>query len=205
MNRNYFILTVIMFLLAAGTFLLPKREIQKQIDPEKLLWEIIQPTRYVSTDQVAKMIINKDPSLEIIDVRPAKEYNKFSLPNAVNVPIDSLLSENSRGYFGIPGIKIVFISNDDIKADQEWTLAKRLGYTDMYVMKGGLNRWMETIIQPKEPGEEAPSTAFEQYEFRKGARLYFTGAKTETASSSKKLKKVVVRRKKKAAVAAGGC
>lgn len=203
MNRNYFILTIIMLVLAAGTFFIPRKSLQQQAKPSKLLWEIIQPTRYVSTDQVAKMIIQKDPTLELIDVRSADEYNKFSLPNSINVPLDSIVNEGGMDYFGIPGTNVVFFSNDDIKADEAWVLAKRLGFNATYVMKGGLNRWIETIIQPKEPAEESPGTAFETYEFRKGAQLFFTGAKVEKTTTKKK--KIVVRRKKKAVVAAGGC
>ena len=203
MNRNYIFLTALMLLLAFGTFFLTNSNKQKQIDTQKLLWEIIQPTRYVSTDQVAKMIIQKDPTLELIDVRSADEYAKFSLPNSINVPLDSIVNEGSIDYFGIPGTNVVFFSNDAIKADEAWVLAKRLGFNTTYVMKGGLNRWIETIIQPKEPNEESPSTAFETYEFRKGAQLFFTDAKVENTTTKKK--KMVVRRKKKAVVAAGGC
>jgi rhodanese-related sulfurtransferase len=204
MNRNYIYLTILMLVLAAGTWLLKKPSEFKQIKPETLLWEIIQPTRYVSSDQVAKMIIQKDPSLEIIDVRSEEEYNMFSLPGAFNIPLDSLLSSSNLAYFGIQGVKVVFISNDDIKADQAWVITKRLGYKSTYVMKGGLNCWIETIIQPQEPNETAAEPDFELYSFRKGAQLFFTGAKVETASSDNK-EKVVVKRKKKAAVAAGGC
>ncbi len=204
MNRNYIFLTLLMLALALGTFFLKKKPAGPETKPEALLLEIVQPTRYVSTDQVAKMIIQKDPSLEIVDVRSPGEFAKFTLPNAINLPPDSLLTPSGNEQLGIPGMKVVFISDDGIKADQEWVLAKRLGYKDIYVMKGGLNRWIETIIQPKEPGEGAPYTAFEQYEFRKGARLYFTGAKLKKTTGSKKIK-VVVRRKKKAAVASGGC
>ena len=203
MNRNYIFLTALMLLLAGGSLFIHKSNEQKQIIPNKLLWQIIQPTRYVSTDQVARMIIQKDPSLELIDVRSADEFNKFSLPNAVNVPLDSLVNKSSMDYLGIPGMDVVFISNDDIKADEAWVLAKRLGFNSTYVMKGGLNRWIETIIQPKEPAEESPRTAFETYEFRKGAQLFFTGAKVEIKTLKKA--KVVFRRKKKVAVASGGC
>ena len=204
MNRNYFFLTALMLLLAIGTMFLSKSEQQKQIEPDKLLWEIIQPTRYVSTDVVAKMIIQNDPSIELIDVRTAKEYAEFSLPNAINIPLDSIVTTSSLEYFGIPGMNVIFFSNDAIQADQGWVMTKRLGFDATYVMKGGLNRWIETIIQPKEPAAEEARTAFELYQFRKGAQLYFTGAKVETTISSKK-DKVVVKRRKKTVVASGGC
>lgn len=203
MNRNYIYLTVLMLILAFGTFFLTKPKELKQIEPQQLLREIIQPTRYVTTDQVAKMIIHKDPSLEMIDVRSSDEFAKFALPNSINIPLDSLLNSSSLSYFGIPGTKVVFIGNDDILADQAWVLTKRLGFKSTYVMTGGLNRWMETIIKPQEPSEDEPIVAMETYEFRKGAQLYFTGAKAETQEVSRV--KVDVVRKKKTSAAAGGC
>ena len=203
MNRNYIYLTILMLILAIGTFFLNQPKELKQIEPQQLLREIIQPTRYVTTDQVAKMIIHKDPSLEIIDLRSSDEFAKFALPNSINIPLDSILNSSSLSYLGIPGTKIVFIGNDDILADQAWVLTKRLGFKSTYVMTGGLNRWMETIIKPKEPAEDEPFIAKETYAFRKGAQLYFTGAKAETQDVTKV--KVDVVRKKKTGVAAGGC
>lgn len=203
MKRNYFFLTILMLLLAVGALFLNVTRKQKQIEPQELLREIIQPTRYVTTDQVARMIIQKDPSLKLIDVRNSNEFDKFSLPNSVNVPLDSLLTGSNLSNFGIPGTKVVFVSNDDIHADQAWVLTKRLGYNSTYVMTGGLNRWMETIIQPVEPSEYEPLTAFENYKFRKGAQLYFTGAKPEVKVTSDA--KVQVVRRKKTVSASGGC
>jgi len=176
MNRNYIILTILMLVLAGGTLFLTMNDEPKQIDPEVLLQEIIQPTRYVTTDQVAKRIIQGDPSLMLIDVRPAEEFEEYSLPGSVNVPLENLMDKDNLAYLGIPGTKVIFVSNDDIKADQTWVLTKRLGYNSTYVMKGGLNCWMQTIIDPQKPDEDAAYSEFTTYTFRKGAQVYFTGA-----------------------------
>lgn len=202
MNRNYIYLTLLMLVLAIGSLFISTNKEHVQIEPETLLWEIIQPTRYVSTDQVAKMIIQKDPTLEIIDVRSAEEFDKYSLPNSINIPLDSLLNTESFDYFGIPGVIVVFVSNDDIYADQAWVLTKRLGFNSTYVMKGGLNCWIETIIQPQEPEDGESHEAFATYEFRQGARMYFTGAKIEKSDTKRE---VTVQRKKKTSAASGGC
>ncbi len=204
MHRNYFILTAIMLALAFGTLFFQKHNKSQQVPPDKLLWDIIQPARYVSTDNVAKWIIEKDPSIELIDVRGAGEYKAFSLPNAINVPLDSLITPSGSEYFGIPGVRVVLFANDDILSDQAWVLLRRLGFKGNYVMKGGLNRWIETIIKPQKPPESDPKTAFELYEFRKGARLYFTGAKVSASSKVSKAK-VVFKRRRKVTVASGGC
>jgi rhodanese-related sulfurtransferase len=205
MNRNYIILTALMIVLAGGLLIIPERQQYQQIDPDELLWEIIQPTRYVSTDKVAQLIIEGDPSLELVDVRPAADYENFSLPKSINIPLDSLLQESYQDYLGIDGMKVLFFSNDDIKADQAWVLAKRLGYDNIYVMKGGLNCWIRTIIQPQEPSTGSPSTEFALYDFRKGAQMYFTGAKVESTDKSSNKKTVKIQRKKKKTTASGGC
>ncbi len=205
MNRNYYFLTAIMFVLALGTLFIHERVVSPQISPSELLWDVLQPTRFVTTDQVAKRLIEKDPSLLLIDVRPAAEYDKYSLPNAVNVPIDSLITPAGQEYFGNPGTKVVLFSNDAILANQAWVLLRRMAFKNDYVMKGGINGWMETIIQPKEPAETAPESAFERYEFRKAACQYFTGANVANTGKSSSKVKVVFKRRKKTAVAAGGC
>uniref|UniRef100_UPI003217EA1F rhodanese-like domain-containing protein n=1 Tax=uncultured Draconibacterium sp. TaxID=1573823 RepID=UPI003217EA1F len=202
MNRNYIILTILMLILAAGTLFLDRGEEPNQIEPDKLLQEIIQSTRYVTTDQVAKLIIKGDPGLMLVDVRSDSEFEEFSLPNSVNVPLDSVLTGDYLSYFGIPGTKVVFISDDGIKADQCWVLTKRLGINGTYVMLGGLNKWMETIINPKQPSADDPGSVQEIYSFRKGAQLYFTGAKAEVGEAKAK---VEVRRREKTTVVAGGC
>ncbi|HPF51692.1 MAG TPA: rhodanese-like domain-containing protein [Draconibacterium sp.] len=203
MNKNYIILTILMLVLAVGTLFLTMKHEPKQIDPQELLQEIIQPTRYVSTDQVAKMIIQGDPSLMLVDVRSIYEYEEYTLPGAINVPLEELLVNDNLLYFGIPGKKVIFVSNDDIQADQMWVLTKRLGYGSTYVMKGGINCWMQTIIDPQRPAETAAATDFETYSFRKGAQMYFTGAGSEDAGSGQV--NVQVQRRQKSNVAAGGC
>ena len=203
MNRNYIFLTILMVLLAFGTIFISRKKEPKQIDPQQLMAELVQPTRYVTTDQVAKMIIAKDPSLMLMDVRDENSYNTYTLPGAINLPVDSLMKKSYVTLLGIPGTKVVFFSNDDIKADQAWVLSKRLEFKSIYVMKGGLNRWMETIINPVVPEDDEPYTAYETYTFRKGAQLYFTGSKTDNTETSKI--EVQVRRREKTGVTAGGC
>jgi rhodanese-related sulfurtransferase len=204
MNKNYLFLAILMIILAGGLLILPERTNYTQINPEDLLWDIIQPSRYVTTDQVAKMLIEQDPTLELIDVRCAKEYNKFALPNAINIPLDSILSPDYSDYLCIEDMNAIFYCNDDILADQAWVIAKRMDIPRIYILKGGLNCWIKTIIQPTPPPETASGDEFDQYDFRKGASMYFTGASISTPKSDSK-SQVTIKRKKKTKATAGGC
>ena len=64
-----------------------------KIPAEILLQEIKSGAQYVSPDEVADLIIEKDPSILLIDVRPQKEYEKFSLPGAINITLENILSD----------------------------------------------------------------------------------------------------------------
>jgi hypothetical protein len=79
-----------------------------------------------------------------------------------------------------------------------------MGYGSLYVMKGGLNCWMTTIIKPESPDESASKEDLELYDFRKGASMYFTGAEISVTGEGD-TKPVTVKRKKKSNVAEGGC
>src|SRR5450759_1657436 len=64
-----------------------------KLTAEELLGEVNTRTQYVTPDAVADMIIKKDPSFRLIDVRSQDEFEKFSLPGAINIPVTDLLSD----------------------------------------------------------------------------------------------------------------
>lgn len=204
MNKNYIILAVLFIILAGGIFFLPEKENYKQITPEQLMWDMVQTSRYVTTDEVAAMIITGDPTLQLVDVRNEKDFFAYSLPGSENIPFDSIVSDDYRDYLGLEDMNMVFYSNDDILADQTWVIVKRLGYNNIYVMKGGLNEWINTIIRPEAPSESAPEVDWELYSSRKGASMYFTGAEITVAETDEG-SPVMVQRKKKSGAAEGGC
>ncbi|NNF22787.1 MAG: rhodanese-like domain-containing protein [Saprospiraceae bacterium] len=147
--------------------------------PGDLLLEIADDRRFISTDDVADRIINKDPSIQLIDVRSAKEYQEFALPDAINIPLEGTFEESARTIMNFEKYTFIFYSNDDIIAEDVWILNRRTGCTDCYIMKGGLNKWVETIMDPKEPPATASSDIQELYKFRQAASRYFAGGSRE--------------------------
>ncbi len=207
---RYMILAGILIVLAGGLVLLPKYEKHEGIKPEQLLSNVISPERYISTDILADKLINQDPSYLLIDVRDEESYTKYTLPNAVNIPLDKLLDEDFEMYLNQKQYNVVLFSNDHFYADQAWILCNRLGYKNLNVLKGGVNQWYNTIINPEKPIENMPAEAFELYTFRKAASMYFGVAypeqyKTATVTKKEPAKKVITVKKKKKAPAEGGC
>jgi sulfur-carrier protein adenylyltransferase/sulfurtransferase len=175
MDRRYTILAILLILLAFGIWILPENGRTKETNPRELLTSVDDPARFLSTDLITERIIGADPSLQLIDVRPAMDFRKYALQGAVNIPLDSLLSPQWKDVLTQPGKDKVFYSNGDIEADQAWQICKRISVQRIFVMKGGLNQWYSTIMKCSPPAATAPSQAIDLYNFRLAARQYFVG------------------------------
>lgn len=197
---------------AIAVLLLPDFKKQPKVLSEKhLLSELNSVGRYINTDDLAKMLITKDPSLILIDVRSKEEYEHFSLDGAMNIPMEDLLKEDNLAYLDQDVYNTVLYSNGTSLADEAWMIMKSHAYEGNQVLKGGLNKWFKTIIDPEKPDPLADHSERELYEFRKGASLFFTGvspngvgsggiAKTKTKKAGPR---PMVKRKKKEV--SGGC
>lgn len=206
MEKKYSFLAILLVVLALGLVILPKNHDLKDTDPKLLLQSISGKSRYLSVDQVTHRIIENDPSLMLIDLRPAEHFKAFALPNAINVQPDSLLTPTSIELFGQPGKDKVFYANSELIAEKAWFLCTRYSMKRVYVLKGGLNEWYNSIIKVPVASTTASGTELDLISFRNAARQYFTGsgvqAKAPVTPSQEAIK---MTRKAPAAKSGGGC
>ncbi len=203
-------LTLVLLILAVVIALVPQNTTRPyKLTAEQLLGEIRTGTQFISPDEVADRIIRKDPSIQLIDVRNPRDFDVFSLPGAINIPLQDILSEKNTDILN-QGTKMnIFYSNGSTEANEAWLLTRQIGYPNNYVLQGGLNYWMETIVNPAKPGNLVPDDELARYDFRKAASMALGGgelapaAATAAPSSGKPNPGVVpVKKKKKAS---GGC
>jgi rhodanese-related sulfurtransferase len=189
--------------IIAFTDVQEKKVVEK--NPEQLFLNVIEQTRYYEVENVAHLIISKDPSLQLIDVRDEKHFNKFTLKGAMNIPLKDFLKEENIAYLDQDVYNTVLFSNGTSDADVAWMLATRLGYKNVFVLRGGLNQWVENILQPEDHSIIWDKVSDQLYQYRKGASQYFGGKTIQSSNPdySAKPRKPVVRRKKKEVE--GGC
>jgi rhodanese-related sulfurtransferase len=210
------ILALLLIVIAGGLVLLPKHQEYEGIKPEELLSKVINSERYITADELADKIIKKDDSYLLIDLRDEESYAKHTLPNAVNIPIEKLLDDESEKFINQDTYNVVLFSNDSFYADKAWILCSRLGYTNIRVLKGGINNWFNTVINPPKPLENSPKQDLELYNSRKEASKFFGVVYPEQIKNKpvavkkvipKKVtpKKVVPVKKKKKMPMEGGC
>ncbi len=180
---------------------------QFELTAEQLLKEVKEGIQFVSADQIADMIVQKDPSLRLIDVRSSDEFNKFHLPDAINIPISDLLSDEWVEILNQDIKMNVFYSNGNTQSNEAWMITRQLGYLNNYVLMGGLNYWAETILNPEVPSQTMPDDEFAKYDFRMGASRALGGESVSSANVSDETQKpaLPVQKKEKKKKASGGC
>jgi sulfur-carrier protein adenylyltransferase/sulfurtransferase len=178
-----------------------------KLSADELLNEAKTRTQYVTPETVADMIVKKDPTLRLIDVRSQDEFEKFSLPGAINVPIADLLSDQYTDILNQDVKMNVFYSNGSLTANEAWMVTRQLGFKNNYVLEGGLNYWFDAILNPKKPESTNSDEEFAKYDFRKSAGSALGGggivesAAVSSAPSDKPAVMPIAKKKK----ASGGC
>lgn len=204
MIKKYFIPVFLMVGLGLVLVILPPKKSYNEMQPEELLRQINSSSRFITTDEIAERMIEKDPSLLLIDVRSFENYLSFTLPGAINIPLEEILNPEQLNIILQEGMDFVFFSNGSILSDQAWILANRKGLKNIYIMKGGINEWFDNFFVNTAPGESAPVSAQELYQFRKGVRQFFTGGDVQAAPQTT-TETIKLEPKAKKSAAEGGC
>jgi rhodanese-related sulfurtransferase len=175
-----------------------------QLNAQQLLYEVQLRDHIISVDEMADAIINNDPYYQLIDLRSPSEFNAYSLPGAVNIPFEKLFDAEWAPYIDQVARKNVFYSNGSTLSGEAWMLTRQKGIKNNYILEGGLNNWIATILNPTVPDPTAGDEAIRSYQARLGARQYFSGESSAASSSASNAPKKPVPAKKKTKVA-GGC
>jgi rhodanese-related sulfurtransferase len=135
------------------------------------------------------------------------EFEKFSLPGAINIPLVNLLYEANVEILDQDIKMNVFYGNGTTNANEAWMLLRQLGYKNIYVLSGGLNYWVETIQNPAVPPTSSSNVELAKYNFRRGAGQALGGGsettvQTKSAPGAKVPGPAPTAKKKKVA---GGC
>lgn len=140
-----------------------------KINSEQIVTEIKQKAYFINTDDLASIIINKDPLYKLVDVRDVAEFQSYSLPGATNIDLKDVISPDWEEFMNQDKYSIILYSNSNLEAVEAWILCRQKGYENIYVLQGGLNNWYETIVNPKHPASTLPDEDQAKYDFRKAA------------------------------------
>lgn len=141
--------------------------------PDELLTVVLDENIGFTADQVARFLVSEDSTVQLVDLRPAEEFNHFSIPGAINMPYSDFLSNDLESVLN-RDVRTIFYSNDDLVSGYALVIARGLGYNNCYIMKGGMNEWYEMVMNSKYSGTSLTPRENALFETRKKARSLFT-------------------------------
>jgi rhodanese-related sulfurtransferase len=109
--------------------------------------------------ELARWIHDKKPQLRVIDLRTATEFEEYHLPRAERIDFDTLASTPFAA-----SDTIVLISVSGIHASQGEALLKAKGHRQVYVLRGGVQEWIDDVMSPTVASNASPAdrAAFER-------------------------------------------
>lgn len=144
------------------------------VKPNRLLAETVDQKSYFTVDQVARFIVTEDSSVRIIDLRSPEEFTSFNIPGSINVPYKEFLNNDPAGFINNENIKNIFYSNGDYDSNYALVLAQGMNYKNVFVMKGGLNEWFNTVMNSNFTGNKISARENALFETRLRAKNMFT-------------------------------
>lgn len=171
---------------------------------QKMLSKVVNGHHLVYADEVAYSLVNgKDRPVLLVDVRSPQEFAQFSLPGAVNIPVDQILENQSETILSDKNYKVILYSNSATLSSEAWLIATRAGIEDLYVLDGGLNGLIQTVFidKPADPANNM-NLAY-QNRFREKARQYFLSG--QSAASPKTQSVPVIQTVGETVKPKGGC
>ncbi len=150
-TKFYYSLAVVVIIIGLFSFALPEKNsviLKNAENPE-----VISKTNFnvMSSDELAYRLMEDENSIQIFDLRSKEEFEKFSLPGAINITTDFLLGKDGYKLLSLKSKKNIFISDNEKDEKKAAYIAMDLGYKKIFILEGGIQEFQKNILDYKKP------------------------------------------------------
>ena len=139
------------------------------VNAKELALAAIKDQDKINQTTLADWLIKDKLDFILVDLRPEKEFEEYSIPNSINVKMEDLLNSDLKR-----NQKIILYGNDDVTSAQAWFILKSSDYKGVYILNGGMNSWKNEILYPKRSAGLTPEDSI-KFEKIKQVSLHFGG------------------------------
>jgi rhodanese-related sulfurtransferase len=125
-----------------------------------------QPVQWMTSDELAYRILDGDPQLQVIDLRTAAEFEKMTLPSAVNIQRENFFSKDWNDMLSAKNKRRVLIADNDLDERRADFVARALGVENTFVLKGGVPDFVLSILDYRSPASIADGQTADTDRFR---------------------------------------
>lgn len=142
--------SAVLIILALGLLALQgrgagERPLGAAASPSAMLADIESAKDHMEPEELADRLMQGEPGLMVVDIRPAEEYAEFHIRGAVNLSMadlpEALAGRENEGI-------VVLYSNGMTHPAQARDALYRMGYTNVYMLTDGLVGFVDRILKP---------------------------------------------------------
>jgi len=141
LNQRLAALAFVLGAIAIGARPYPGATVK--IDTRELASSVARGVDRVDPLELADWIITARSDYRLLDLRDEQAYATYHVPGAELAPVATL-----EDYPLMRNEKVVLYSDDGVRAAQAWFLLKARGYPGVYILSGGLDAWVNTVLFP---------------------------------------------------------
>ncbi|MBW7933696.1 MAG: rhodanese-like domain-containing protein [Gemmatimonadaceae bacterium] len=140
----------------------------------------------VGVTTLADWIIQGRADFRVVDLRDDKAYAEYHIPPAENIPVAGLLQAGLQH-----NEKLVLYAEDGARTAQAWMLLKARGYKGVYILRGGLAAWKDSVLFPRVADNATPAQMVEFAKMKEVSK-FFGGTPQTAAGDSSAARQMVV-------------
>jgi rhodanese-related sulfurtransferase len=136
-------------LLGVVFVFLPSRQVHLTEKVKGASYIASHSVKIMSSDELAYRIIDKENSVQVVDMRLPEQFAVLALPGSVNVQIKDLFGKELTPILSDRRIVKVIIGQNEDDSQTAALLLQELGYENIVMLQGGLENFQKTILIPK--------------------------------------------------------
>jgi len=106
------------------------------------------PVKAMDIDELAFRIIDREPNIQIIDVRSSDNFARLALPGSVNIPTGDFFSKEWSSPLSRRHVKKILLGESEKEERAACLLLEELGYENFAFLTGGFDAFKNTILMP---------------------------------------------------------
>lgn len=116
------------------------------LDVTQLAKAVERQEDHVTAVELARWIRDRKPDLRIIDIRDSADFDSYHIPAAERFSLEDLSTRKFD-----PNETLVLYSGGGAHAAQGWVFLRARGYKNVFFLRGGLDEWLDEVINPQLP------------------------------------------------------
>jgi rhodanese-related sulfurtransferase/uncharacterized membrane protein YedE/YeeE len=105
------------------------------------------PAKFMTSDELAYRIVDREPNIHVIDVRDTSAFNQFALPGSVNIQTENLFGKEWNRTLAQRHVKKILVAENVSDAVRAYHVLDELGYRNLAVLEGGIAKFQEEILK----------------------------------------------------------